>query len=117
MGTSAVAGDGVPLRRASPADDAHTRLDRMVPVLVTRLPRLLDDVRERFAEDWPDYAAFLAEEHDEVRLAAASFMQRLVHVAEQGLAENPVEPVPAPAAETELFEEIGRLQWRKGRDV
>ncbi len=120
MGTSAVPGDRIPLQHTSPAsaaDEVRTRLDRMVPVLVTRLPQLLAEVRERFAEDWPEYAAFLAEDRDEVRLAAASFMQRLIHLAEQGLAQIPPEPPPTPPAEAELFEEIGRLQWRKGRDV
>jgi hypothetical protein len=120
MGESAAPGGRVPLARGSPArpaDDGSTRLDRMVPVLVTRLPELLDEVRERFTDEWPEYAVFLAEEHDEVRMAAGSFMRRLVGLAEQGLTQAPPEPVRAPAAETELFEQIGRLQWRQGRDI
>src|SRR5436309_4026112 len=100
-----------------PTDKVPTRLERIIPELVTGLPLLLDEVRELLAEDWPDYAEFLAAEHDLANEAAATFMRRLVRLAEHGLAEVPQEPVPAPDAETELFEQIGRVQWREGRDI
>ncbi len=66
------------------------------------------------AEDWPDYARFLADEQDEVSVAAEAFMRWLVQIAEQGPGND---PVPQPGPQVALFEEIGRIQWREGRDV
>jgi hypothetical protein len=84
---------------------------------VNRLPRLLDEVGELLRQEWPDYAAFLAEEHDEVAVAAEAFMRWLVRTAENGLSRLPPDPVPEPGAQLGLFEEIGRIQWREGRDL
>jgi len=111
--------DQVARRAASSTDAAelNARLDQMVPVLVERLPQLLDEVRQLLAVEWPDYAVFLAEEHDEVTAAAESFMRWLVRIAEQGLGQTPQEPMPQLGPQVELFEEIGRVQWREGRDV
>jgi hypothetical protein len=89
----------------------------MVPMLVERLPQLLDEVRQLLGEEWPDYAQFMAEEQDEVTAAAESFMRWLVHIAEQGLTHRPQDSMPQFGAQVELFEEIGRGQWRAGRDV
>jgi PucR C-terminal helix-turn-helix domain len=89
----------------------------MIPVLVDRLPQLLDEVHRLLSEEWPDYAQFLAEEHDEVATAAESFMRWLVHIAGHGLSHLPQDSIPEFDAQTELFEEIGRVQWREGRDV
>jgi hypothetical protein len=95
----------------------EARLEEMVPALVQRLPRLLNEVRDLLSEEWPDYAQFLAEEHDEVTVAAEAFMRWLVRIAEQGLAQVPRDPIPQPGAQVALFEEIGRIQWREGRDL
>jgi uncharacterized protein YgfB (UPF0149 family) len=100
-----------------PADERYARLEQMVPMLVDRLPQLLDEVRQLLAEEWPDYAQFLAEERDEVATAAESFMHWLVHIAGHGLSHLPQDSIPEFSAQTELFEEIGRVQWREGRDV
>jgi hypothetical protein len=91
-------------------------LQRLVPALVNRLPRLLDEVGELLRQEWPDYAAFLVQEHDEVAVAAEAFMRWLVTTAEHGLSQLP-DPVPEPGAQLGPFEDIGRIQWREGRDL
>ncbi len=95
-------------------DRGHAPLDLLVPALVQRLPHLLREVRDLLADDWPDYAKFLADEHEEVAVAAEVFLRGLVHIAQQGLAHD---PVPQAGPQVALFEEIGRIQWREGRDV
>ncbi len=89
-------------------------LVQMLPVLFERLPEMLDEVRDMLSHSWPDYAEFLAEEQDEVTSAAAAFMLWLIDTVEQD-GERPRErPI---GNQLELFEEIGRVQWREGREV
>jgi hypothetical protein len=92
-------------------------LEALVPALVGRLPRLLDEVRRQLGEEWPDYAEFLAEEHGEVSAAAEGFMRWLVEFAEVSLSEPPGGLIPTPSTPVALFEEIGRVQWREGREL
>jgi hypothetical protein len=99
------------------AEEGYAGLEAIVPTLVERLPQLLEEVRRLLTEEWPDYAQFLAEEHDEVTVAAESFLRWLVEMAGHGLTSSPHGLIPEFAGEVELFEEIGRLQWREGRDV
>ncbi|MFB9235672.1 PucR family transcriptional regulator [Plantactinospora siamensis] len=90
------------------------RLREMLPVLFRRLPEMLTEVRSELAGSWPDYAEFMAEEQAEVTSAAKAFMLWLIDTAERG-ADGPREgPI---GNQVELFEEIGRAQWRKGREV
>src|ERR687888_248655 len=89
----------------------HAPLDLLVPALVERLPHLLGEVRDLLSEEWPDYAKFMAEEEDEVAVAAEAFMRWLVDIAQQGLANH---PIPEAGPQIALFEEIGRIQWRGG---
>ena len=86
-----------------------------VPALDSRLPQILDEVREYLARDWPDYADFLAREQAEVVAAGGAFLRRLIDIV-----ENPDGgPYPSGEAtpESALFEEIGRIQWREGREL
>src|SRR5262245_5191304 len=92
-------------------------LERLVPALVERLPALLSEVRALLAEEWPDYSAFMEAEQDEVQVAAEAFMRWLVDIAAEGLGQEPRGTVPEAGAQVELFEEIGRIQWREGRDL
>jgi len=92
-------------------------LERLVPALVDRLPRLLGEVRDLLGEDWPDYAQFMADQHDEVAVAAEAFMHWLVELAQEGLSHPAGHTVPEPGAQVTLFEEIGRIQWREGREL
>jgi hypothetical protein len=93
----------------------RTELEELAPTLVDRLPHILTEVRELLTEEWPDYAEFLAHEQDEVAVAAKAFMQYLIEIAErpEGAFARGIESGPQVA----LFEEIGRIQWREGRDL
>jgi hypothetical protein len=97
--------------------DVDAPLERLVPKLVERLPHLLAEVGRLLRDEWPDYAEFLAEEHDEVSVAAEAFMHWLVQIAEQGRSEMPRETGEEHGAQMALFEEIGRMEWREGRDL
>lgn len=85
--------------------------------LAERLPVLLADVRDRLIADWPDYAAFLDADVDDIREGAAGmFLHRLVVLATSG------PPDGASALESEgtlqpVFEQIGRRQWEVGHDL
>ncbi|MGI9000912.1 MAG: PucR family transcriptional regulator [Pseudonocardia sp.] len=84
---------------------ADTWLRELAPAIAARLPAILDEVRELLADRHPDYAAFLAEQIDEVAAAAESFVGRLIGSD------------PGSGVEQALFEEIGRLHHGQGRDV
>jgi hypothetical protein len=103
------------MRSRAQAGDAS--LEALVPALIGRLPQLLDEVRRLLSTDWPDYAQFLAEQQDEVAVAAEGFMRWLVEFAEEYLSEPPGDLIPAPTTPAVLFEEIGRVQWREGREL
>jgi hypothetical protein len=90
-------------------------LARLMPALRDHLPQILDDVRERFRSDWPDYAAFLETEQAEVTSAAGAFLEWLVEIAEQPYDEP--QRNAGHAAHAALFEEIGRIQFDEGRDL
>jgi hypothetical protein len=90
-------------------DDSETSLSALVPAIADRMPELLEEVRTALEGDWPDYAAFLRENHLEVAVAADAALHRLVTLVEAGDGEG--------AGELELFEEIGRQQWQQGRDL
>jgi hypothetical protein len=103
--------------------------------LIERLPDLLDTVQAQLARSSPDYAEFLAGSRPEVARLAADAIRRLVGSVQQrvGAAERgergvrgvSVPPAPAsaesavmlPAVQAELFEVIGRLQYREGQDL
>jgi len=93
-------------------------LERLAPTLVDRLPYILTEVRDLLSEEWPDYAEFLAHEQAEVAVAAKAFMGYLIEIAEQppGALQRGVEDRVA-GPQVALFEEIGRIQWREGRDL
>ena len=93
------------------------QLEQIMPALEARLPALLDDVGRLLQGDWPDYARFLAEDSVEVTAAATAFMRRLVAIADRGLSVLPQHPMPKPGAQDAMFEEIGRIQWREGREL
>lgn len=92
----------------------RTELEALAPRMVDRLPHILAEVRELLTEDWPDYAEFLAHEQDEVAIAATAFMRHLIEIAEQP--ETSFARIEA-GPQVALFEEIGRIQWREGRDL
>src|SRR5689334_13046456 len=90
-----------------------TTLPELIPTLVEDLPQVIEEVVGLLREEWPDYASFLADDPAGVTETAEAALHRLV-----GLAQG--EP---PAAEqlatggAELFEELGRIEWREGRSL
>jgi hypothetical protein len=91
---------------------SRSELARLVPALSDHLPAILNEVREQFRSQWPEYAEFLAHEETEVTTAAEAFLTRLVELAEQR-DESAVDEPPHIA----LFEGIGRLQCQEGKDL
>src|SRR3981189_1379372 len=91
-----------------------TRLGDLEPIVVNRLPAILEEVRDLLGEQHPDYAAFLAEQFNEGVTASQGFVHRLISLAEQ-----PANRFPnlEPGVEQVVFEEIGRVQYQQGRDV
>jgi PucR C-terminal helix-turn-helix domain len=83
-------------------------LTAVLPALTLRLPRLLDDVQAALA-DSPDYARFLRDNRAEVTASAGVALHRIVTMA----GDDP----GAGLDEGDLFEEIGRIQWRQGNDL
>lgn len=80
-----------------------------------RLPEILIEVREQFRAEWPDYAEFLTHEQDEVAAAAKEFLRCLVDIVVHPEDSSPGNAYAVP--QSILFEEIGRIQWREGRDL
>lgn len=94
-----------------------TERHRLEQVIIARLPLLLDEVRDRLAHRWPDYADFLATDEDGVVEAARLFVHRLVEIS-----DDPPErayDVPHPGDETAhlVFEQIGRQQLLEGVEL
>ncbi|MDN5918355.1 MAG: helix-turn-helix domain-containing protein [Pseudonocardia sp.] len=84
----------------------------LVERLTAGWPELLEEVTRALRADWPDYAGFLAEHRDEVAYAADLGVRRLLQLR----VDDPGADFPGPV-EQELFEQIGRTQWREGREI
>ena len=86
--------------------------------LLHGLPGLLDEVRDRLAEHWPDYAAFLDNSRAVVLGPAELFVHRLLDTSIANLG-NPEQPTLERPDETvrRVFEEIGRRQLHEGNDL
>jgi hypothetical protein len=94
-----------------PGNITRSDLARLVPVLHDQLPEILAEVREQFATDWPEYAEFLKHDQGEVTTAARAFLTWLVELADQPKTSTEAAPHIA------LFESIGRLEAREGREL
>ena len=79
MGSSS----GRPVCVDRPVELINADIRELIPALDARLPLILDEVRERFGTDWPDYADFLSHEQHEVVAAASAFLRRLIELVEQ----------------------------------
>jgi hypothetical protein len=90
-------------------------LTRLIPAVEARVALILDDVRDEFQLEWPDYAEFLSREQDEVSTAARAFLARLVDIVEQTGGDPAAIADSGP--QSQLFEEIGRIQYREGREL
>jgi hypothetical protein len=92
-------------------------LERLERALATRLPSLLDQVGDLLRMDWPDYARFLDDNGVDVAEASGLFVHRLIEMASRGLDHQEPEPLATESTVQLVFEQIGRLQWRHGRDL
>jgi len=97
-----------------------TTLPDLIPTLVEDLPQVIEEVVGLLREEWPDYASFLADDPLGVTETAEAALRRLVGLADRELpaGNDPVAVGAAPSAgEGELFEELGRIEWREGRSL
>ena len=92
--------------------DGHL-LSELEHRLNDRLPALLMEVRDRLADDWPDYAAFLETELSSIETGAGSFLHSLLLTA----AAPHTSPIENQQVVQLLFEQIGQLQWQAGHDL
>jgi len=88
-----------------------TTLPDLLPTLVEDLPQVIEEVVGLLREEWPDYASFLADDPAGVTETAEAALRRLV-----GLAQG-TDTAKVSAGEGELFEELGRIEWREGRSL
>ncbi|MBV9368801.1 MAG: helix-turn-helix domain-containing protein [Frankiales bacterium] len=92
-----------------------TTLRDLLGPLTEELPQVIAEVVNLLREEWPDYAAFLAEDPDTVLETAQVAIAHLVALAEHGPAQAR-DSAPMGAG-GELFEEVGRVEWREGRSL
>ena len=92
-----------------------TTLRDLLPTLMDELPQVIDEVVGLLREEWPDYASFLEEDPDGVGETAQAAIHHLVALAEAVPAQRSQHPQPSEG--TELFEEVGRMEWREGRSL
>lgn len=67
------------------------------------------DVQEALAARVPDYARFLADHEQEVSAGVRAVLGQIVALVNDGPAEQP--------GQREFFENLGRSQWREGREL
>jgi hypothetical protein len=103
------------------ADPARPFSPTLTGELVDRLPVLIDEVTARLGEDSEEYAGFLSDNREEVLRLAADAIGRLVTWVERQVSLRLVgrsEPsLQLPAVQAELFEVIGRVQYREGKHL
>ncbi|MEX0427349.1 helix-turn-helix domain-containing protein [Nocardioides sp. DS6] len=90
--------------------------ERLEARIAERLPQLLLDVRDRLLTGWPDYAAFLDEDLEEIRDGAGLFLHRLMVLATSGLNDG-ARPLEDEQAVQVVFQQIGGRQWELGHDL
>jgi hypothetical protein len=93
-----------------------TTLPDLLPTLVGELPEVIEEVVGLLREEWPDYASFLADDPAGVTETAEAAIHRLVGLA-QGVGSESDGGGQVSAGEGELFEELGRIEWREGRSL
>lgn len=92
-----------------------TTLRDLLPTLMDELPQVIDEVVGLLREEWPDYASFLEEDPDGVGETAQAAILHLVALAEAVPAQRDQQSQSSEG--TELFEEVGRMEWREGRSL
>jgi len=101
-----------------------TTLRDLLGPLTEELPQVIAEVVNLLREEWPDYAAFLEEDPDTVLETAQIAIAHLVGLAEHGPSQTQAQARQAGSTGPgsmgtggELFEEVGRVEWREGRSL
>jgi DNA-binding PucR family transcriptional regulator len=102
---------------AHPAAGHTPALHRLERALTSRLAVLLEDVGDRLADGWPEYAQFLRDGGGDLDQVGALFVRRLVDMAERNLAHVAAESPDAEPAARAVFEHVGRTQWQQGHEL
>jgi hypothetical protein len=89
----------------------------LVPTLTAELPDILGEVVGLLRDEWPDYAQFLADDSEDILRTAEIALLHLIAIAERVPRGEPVAATPVGLADSSLFEEVGRLEWREGRSL
>lgn len=93
------------------------RLATLLPSLESRLPQIVSEIVQLLETDFPDYAAHLAlDEQDSLEMATLA-LRHLVQLAASVPDQRGAAPRDAAAPAPGIFEEVGRIEWREGRDV
>ncbi len=92
-------------------------LRQVLPALLAGLPEVLDDVGDALRRSWPDYAAFLDEQRNEVVQTGRLALGRIVEMAERSLDDPRLPSMEEAESGFVLFEEIGRTQFRTGKSL
>jgi DNA-binding PucR family transcriptional regulator len=93
-----------------------TTLRDLLGPLTEELPQVIAEVVNLLREEWPDYASFLEEDPETVLETAQAAIQHLVALAERGPAQPRGGGVIGGGG-AEMFEEVGRVEWREGRSL
>lgn len=98
-------------------DEIRSALRQVLPALLDGLPQILDNVGELLRRSWPDYAGFLASQHDEVVQTGRLALSHVVGMAERSLDDPRLPELEDAESGLLLFEEIGRSQSRMGKSL
>ena len=99
------------------AVDHAAALQRLERALTGRLFALLEDVGDRLADDWPEYAQFLRDGGHDLDQVGALFVGRLVDMAEKNLSKVTEDSTDTEPAARAVFEHVGRTQWQQGHEL
>lgn len=93
---------------------AHVQPDDLVASLAGVLPQIVDELTARLRDEFPDYAVFLAADRQGSLDAAEVALHRLLATV-----TGQRRPGASPADDEVLraFEEVGRIEWREGREL
>lgn len=90
-------------------DISAPSLEALSAAVEKRVPELMAEVREALEARIPDYAHVLTEHEQEVTAGIVGVLGHIVALTRDGTLERP--------GEQEFFENLGRSQWREGRDL
>jgi hypothetical protein len=92
-------------------------LQELVPTLTAELPQILAEVVGLLRQEWPDYAEFLASDPTDILATAELAVQHLVTLAQELPQPRPPSIDVEGLGESEIFRELGRIEWREGRSL